>query len=169
MRTPSRRALATWRKLGRPVDGRLLGGVCVAIAERLAIHVWLVRVAFVILALADGLGLLLYGLAWVLLPSEGEEVDAASLRRAASSRLAGLSGEVSRLGSSARQAWQRGGRRDWPRPLSRRWIGLCLVAVGALVLMASFGAFDWLTPVRALGLAVAAIGAAVLMTVYGDS
>lgn len=162
----SRSPLGTWQRMARPHEGRLLGGVCVGIAEWLGIHVWLVRLAFVVLGLANGLGIVLYALAWLLLPTEGERIDAVSFRRAASGRLESAGRELTSVGDSVRDAWLRVGRSPWPRPLSRRWIALILITVGAVVLMASFGLFDWVTPIRAIGLAMAAVGIGILMSLY---
>jgi phage shock protein PspC (stress-responsive transcriptional regulator) len=50
----------------RPLEGRLLAGVCAGIAEQYLVDVTLVRLAFLLLALAWGLGLLLYSLIWLL-------------------------------------------------------------------------------------------------------
>ena len=162
----SRSPLGTWQRMARPADGRLLAGVCLGIAEWAGIHVWLVRLAFVVLGLADGVGVVIYALAWLLLPTEGERIDAASFRRAASSRLGHAGREVRGLGGSVRDAWTRVGSSRWPRPLSRRWIALLLIFVGVLVLMASFGLFAWVTPMRAFGLAMAAVGIGILMSLY---
>ena len=54
----------------RPVDGRMVGGVCAAIARRLRIDVTLVRTAFGLTALAFGLGIVVYAIAWIVIPQE---------------------------------------------------------------------------------------------------
>src|SRR5215213_9690063 len=53
-----------------PAHGAL-AGVCAGIGNRLGIDPVIVRVCFVAAALSGGLGVLLYALAWVLLPVEG--------------------------------------------------------------------------------------------------
>lgn len=45
-----------------------VGGVCAGIADRLGVDPLLVRAAFIVLGLLFGLGVVLYALAWVLLP-----------------------------------------------------------------------------------------------------
>ena len=45
-----------------------LGGVCAGIARRYGLDVWLVRFAFVVATVAGGIGLVLYPLAWLLIP-----------------------------------------------------------------------------------------------------
>ena len=47
---------------------RILGGVCSGLAEGFHVEVLWVRVAFVVLAFINGVGLLLYIVLWVLMP-----------------------------------------------------------------------------------------------------
>jgi phage shock protein PspC (stress-responsive transcriptional regulator) len=58
------------RKLLRPRDGVMLGGVAAALARRYRLDVTLVRAGFVLLALLFGLGIVVYVLAWGLLAQE---------------------------------------------------------------------------------------------------
>jgi phage shock protein PspC (stress-responsive transcriptional regulator) len=64
---------ARWR---RPRDGRLIAGVAAGIADQLGMPVWLVRLGFVVAAVAGGFGLAAYLGAWALMPSEGERLSA---------------------------------------------------------------------------------------------
>ena len=57
--------------LRRDPARRILGGVCAGIGERFDVDPLVVRVAFVAAALAGGLGIALYALAWVAIPSAG--------------------------------------------------------------------------------------------------
>ena len=60
------------KRLVRPREGRLLAGVCVGLAGYFGVDVNLVRLGFGIFTVFWGFGLVLYLLAWVLLPEEGE-------------------------------------------------------------------------------------------------
>jgi phage shock protein C len=51
---------------------RVLGGVCSGLAQYFSIDPLLVRVGFVLLALATGAGIVLYLLLWLLVPEVGE-------------------------------------------------------------------------------------------------
>lgn len=55
--------------LVRPRSGRIIGGVCAAIAERFGVSKFLVRVAFVVFGLV-GVGELAYIALWILIPKE---------------------------------------------------------------------------------------------------
>jgi phage shock protein PspC (stress-responsive transcriptional regulator) len=60
--------VATTDLLHRSVSDARVAGVCGGIAERYRIDPLLVRLAAVIIALSSGVGLVLYGAAWLLLP-----------------------------------------------------------------------------------------------------
>ena len=60
------------RLLLRPRKGRLVAGVCVGLADYFGVDVNLVRLGFGVFTVFWGLGLLIYGLAWAMLPEEGE-------------------------------------------------------------------------------------------------
>ncbi|MEO3755089.1 PspC domain-containing protein [Streptomyces sp. B6B3] len=56
------------RKLYRSAEGRWLGGVARGLAGHLALPVSWVRIAFLFLLTANGLGILLYGIFWFVVP-----------------------------------------------------------------------------------------------------
>ena len=58
------------RKLLRPRDGAMIGGVCAAFARYFGIDATLVRILWVLLVLAVGTGLLAYVVCWILIPLE---------------------------------------------------------------------------------------------------
>lgn len=59
--------------LQRSVADARVAGVCGGIAERYRIDPLLVRIVAVIIALSSGVGFVLYGAAWLLLPRGGEQ------------------------------------------------------------------------------------------------
>jgi phage shock protein C len=61
------------RRLVRPIRGRRVAGVCLALANYFNISVTLVRIIFVFLLLPGGLpGFIPYVLAWLVIPSDDE-------------------------------------------------------------------------------------------------
>jgi phage shock protein C len=56
-------------ELRRPRNGRVIAGVCAALADRFGLPRWLVRVGFVIFGLV-GAGELAYVIGWILIPAE---------------------------------------------------------------------------------------------------
>jgi signal transduction histidine kinase/phage shock protein PspC (stress-responsive transcriptional regulator) len=60
----------TGPRLVRRREGKVIAGVAAGVADFLGIDRSLVRVAFVVLAVVSGLGVVLYVVGWVLLPSD---------------------------------------------------------------------------------------------------
>jgi signal transduction histidine kinase/phage shock protein PspC (stress-responsive transcriptional regulator) len=58
-------------RLARRRDGRVIAGVAAGVADYLGLDRSLVRVAFAVLGVVSGLGILLYCAGWLLLPVEG--------------------------------------------------------------------------------------------------
>lgn len=63
--------------LARPTDGRMIGGVCAALAKRFGTSANTMRVIFAVSCLLPGPQFLLYIALWVLLPSENKTRQAA--------------------------------------------------------------------------------------------
>ena len=63
-------------RLYRIRDGRIVAGVCTGLAAYLGVDPTLVRLAFALLTVFGGIGVLLYLGAWVVIP---DEVDGASI------------------------------------------------------------------------------------------
>ena len=62
--------MARSKELVRPRSGRIIAGVCAALARRFDIKPWQVRLIFVLSCLLPGPQFLLYGALWIILPSE---------------------------------------------------------------------------------------------------
>lgn len=59
-------------RLARPTDGRMIGGVCAALARRFGTSATTMRVIFLVSCLLPGPQFLLYIALWILFPSEGK-------------------------------------------------------------------------------------------------
>jgi signal transduction histidine kinase/phage shock protein PspC (stress-responsive transcriptional regulator) len=60
------------RPLSRPQDGRRVAGVAAGIAASCNVDPNVVRLGFGVLTLANGIGIVLYGLGWLVLPNDDE-------------------------------------------------------------------------------------------------
>jgi phage shock protein PspC (stress-responsive transcriptional regulator) len=64
----------TRQGLVRPVEGRVLGGVCAGLGQRFGIDPWPARLLFVlILFVLPGSQLLIYPILWILMPAQRVE------------------------------------------------------------------------------------------------
>lgn len=105
------------RRLTRSRQGAVLAGVAAGFGEYLDVDPVLVRLVFVLLAFLDGLGLLAYAAAWVLMPggAEAPRATPAAPPGAAFDRLAP----------------------------ARLTIGLALIIVGSAALVDRLGLVHW--------------------------
>jgi signal transduction histidine kinase/phage shock protein PspC (stress-responsive transcriptional regulator) len=147
-------------RLERRAEGRLVAGVCRGLADHLGLDVLVVRLAFVLLIIAGGLGVAAYGAFWVLVPQRDEPagrrdwmqltaygalcVGLAIVTRAFGAAQAAL-WPVVLCGIGAAILWQqadRDQRQRWLRttaiPLRRMWLRSLL---GALLVIGGIGGF----------------------------
>jgi phage shock protein C len=68
------------RILRRSHDERVIGGVCGGLGRYLGVDPVLLRIAFVILAVAGGGGIILYIVSWILIPEQREGEDLGEAR-----------------------------------------------------------------------------------------
>jgi phage shock protein PspC (stress-responsive transcriptional regulator) len=61
------------RRLRRPFQDRAFAGVAAGLGQRFDVSPAWFRVGFILLALSGGIGFLLYGLGWILIPDEGSD------------------------------------------------------------------------------------------------
>ncbi|WP_436773339.1 PspC domain-containing protein [Yinghuangia sp. YIM S09857] len=63
--------------LHRPLHDRVVSGVCGGLGRHFGVDPVIFRVVFAVLALFGGLGVLLYGLGWLLMPADGQHAPLA--------------------------------------------------------------------------------------------
>jgi phage shock protein PspC (stress-responsive transcriptional regulator) len=149
-------------RLRRSTSRRMLAGVAGGIADRFDIDVSLVRVAFVVLACAWGLGLIVYLAMWALVPKAPDDGTARTVRgegvdEAPSSWLAFLLlGAVLVFGILVASSWWGGPR--WGGGISFLWLvllaGLLVIACRDRTSRRSLGRFF---AIVALGIVTLAI------------
>lgn len=144
--------------LARPWDGRLIAGVCAALSEKSGIDVNLIRLAFVLLALAKGIGVLVYLGLWLILPSVGDRSrDLGAVTR---SNLGRLGDEIAFTAERLHEGWR-------GRSAEARLGAVLLLGGGLALLLWTFGAFSWLTPSRLIAVAAIVAGVGLLLSVSG--
>jgi phage shock protein C len=120
---------ARQRVLRRLRDGRIIVGVCTGLGRYLGLDPLLLRLAFVVLTLANGVGLLVYVVAAIVIPPErpGEFAGPATPPEAALGRLV-VGGVLVAAGAMLLldQLTPVTGRVLWP---------LAVVAIGATILL----------------------------------
>lgn len=150
-------------RLCRSRSDAKLGGVCGGLGQYLGIDPTWVRLIFVLVALMNGVGVIIYLVLWLVLPypdqvdaEPGATIEAGAEEIAARAR--GLADEVGR-------------RVQQPDPQAARIVGVGLIALGVLFLFKTLGfplfhwfRFDVLWPV----LLIAAGAALLWRRIKGD-
>ncbi|MBN2112981.1 MAG: PspC domain-containing protein [Acidimicrobiia bacterium] len=127
-------APAPTRRLYRSRGDRMLGGVAAGLADYLQVDSALVRLAFVALVLAAGTGILLYVIAWIVIPEEPLAAGRPSEPSAADPGAAGPAEAATAVPAVAPRSGSAAGRG------ARLVVGTILVAIGCLLLL------DWALP-----------------------
>ena len=125
-------------RLVRSRDERVVAGVAGGIAEWLGLDPWVVRVAFVVLAAAGAVGVVVYGVLWAVLPTASTEMRR---RRPASLRV--VAGQAHRVASVHAARGQ-------------RVLAVGLLALGLLLLARELGL--WFSDRLVWPLTLAAVG-----------
>ncbi len=144
MSNPAHPTVLEPRRVYRDTEDRFLAGVASGVAQHLGVQTMLVRVAFLVMVLWSGFGVVLYAALWALLPmADPTVVDEAQAPGLAS---------ASRRGFRSR------------RSIRRRDVGLAAsigaIALGGIVLLHNLGL--WVSPRLFWPLLVAATGLALL-------
>jgi phage shock protein PspC (stress-responsive transcriptional regulator) len=133
---------------------RIIGGVCSGLAGYFSVDALLVRVVFIVLAIAHGVGIILYLILWLLM----EPPPGATVNRDLGGRLRAMGDEIRedmRSGFSRSQSpppsasvpsAEAGGGPPSPRPSYWRspqglWIGVISIVLGAYFLLDNLGVF----------------------------
>ncbi|WP_433437486.1 ATP-binding protein [Nonomuraea sp. CA-141351] len=61
---------APYRRMMRPMEGRLLGGVAQGLAAQLSLDPVVIRLMFVLLSVVDGVGMVAYAVLWMVTPRQ---------------------------------------------------------------------------------------------------
>lgn len=127
--------MAVKGKLYRSQTDRKLGGVCGGLGPHLGVDVNLLRVIFVVLAFFNGIGLFIYLLFWILVPTEGQgEVGSSETVQSGAEEIAERARSVADEVRTAVRS---------PDPQMARLVGVILIILGGFFLLQTMGFFWW--------------------------
>ena len=133
--------MATEERLHRSASDRVIFGVCGGIAEYLDVDPTLVRAAFVVLAAASGIGVVLYLTLAVFMPRTGWQDLSQS--RQIEENLREMWDRTQELARRARAALH-GPPGEGARSRQAATMGWILVSLGVILFLANTGAFWWI-------------------------
>src|SRR5512138_1630311 len=92
------------KRLLRSTGDRVIGGVAAGVARYLEVDPLFVRAGFFVLALLQGVGLIVYGILWLLVPDE--TTQHLSSEQVMKANIEDMKAQVHRIGGSMREGSQ---------------------------------------------------------------
>jgi len=131
------------KRLYRSRSDRMIWGVCGGLAKYFDIDPTLVRIIFVLLALANGVGILAYIILAIVVPLEGSK--ASEPRETIKENMDEIKETAGELGNEIRSTFAGGDTsEDTQKTRQRRnMLGIILVVLGVLFLMGTLNLFWW--------------------------
>ena len=146
------------KRLFRSRKDGLIAGVCGGLAEYFDVDPSLVRLVFILAIFLGGAGLVVYIVAWFIVPENPEQSPTVSFVKNQQMKEE-VVGELRRLGSSLAEKFEATVEDGEERPERRStvFVGLALIVIGAAFFLKNF--FPWLAleslwPVLLIGVGV---------------
>jgi phage shock protein C len=123
-------------KLVRSRTDRMVSGVCGGLAAYLGIEAIWVRLFFVLVSMANGLGLLIYLILWIIMPEAGRED--ATPGQTIESNVQDVANRAQEFAQNVGQAVQAG-----PNRQAGIVVGAALIVLGVVFLLDTFHILAW--------------------------
>lgn len=128
------------KRLIRSRSDSMVGGVCGGLGAYLGIDSTIVRLFFVLLAFAEGIGFILYFILWVVVPREGR-VEGTTLEENVRAGAEEIAERAREMGEELQKGVKISGRQ------SGLFIGAALILIGIFYLLDNLNIF-WLSWLR---------------------
>lgn len=119
------------KKLYRSRKNRIIAGVCGGLGEYFKIDPVLLRIAFVLIALADGVGILIYIILIIIVPVESGKDVKKDFAKKAGDKAESI---INEFGEKAKKNWLAD---------KKNIAGLIIVIIGAIALFNQFFPIQW--------------------------
>jgi phage shock protein C len=151
------------KKLYRSRGDRMIAGVCGGLGEYLSVDpVWL-RLFFLLLLFAWGVGFWAYIILWIIVPEEGRETVAPG--DTVQANLQEMADRVRDFGLSLQSGFQENGAPAEPTPRTGPLvIGVGLIMIGGFLLLNQLNLFSWLRWDLMFALLIIFVGGALLLS-----
>ncbi len=156
------------KRLYRSQNDRMVWGVCGGLAKYFDMDPTIIRIIFVLLIFANGLGLLAYIIMAIAVPLEGSKATAP--KEAIKENVEELKSTASELGREIRSTFTDTEEETKPEAASethhrrRNILGIILIVAGVLFLMGSLNLFSWLHWGYLWPLALVAVGLIIIFS-----
>jgi len=132
------------KRLYRSRSERLVWGVCGGLADYFGMDPTIVRIIFVLLALAHGIGILVYIILAIVVPLEGSKVT--TPHDTVRENVAEIKETAAGLGEEIRATFEGEEKAKVSDKTQQRRniLGIALIIVGIIILMGTLNLFRWL-------------------------
>jgi len=127
-------------RLTKSQTDRVIDGVCGGLAQYFGIDAVIVRLVFLVLALINGVGILLYIILMIIMPrAEKADLTAEATIR---ENVEDMGERLREVSEEVRAAWSEG--RGHTHPQRAMWLGAILIVLGLAFLLDNLKLFWWL-------------------------
>ncbi len=154
------------KRLYRSRTDRMIWGVCGGLADYFNIDATVIRLIFVLLVFANGIGVLAYIIMAIVVPLEGSK--SATPGEVVKENVAEMRESASEIGGKVRTTVQEAKESEAPEHKyhrARTAFGLVIIVLGALLLLSSLDLFWWFHWSTLWPLVVIAIGVLLILSV----
>ena len=153
------------KRLYRSRSDRMIWGVCGGLAKYFDIDPTIVRIIFVLLIFANGLGILAYIIMAIVVPLEGSKVTAP--KEVIKENVAEIKETAGELGREIRSTFSGEEKLEEANKARQRRniVGITLVVIGILILMGNLNLFWWFRWGYLWPLILVAIGLIIIFSV----
>ncbi len=161
----------TRTRLYKSNTDKMIFGVCGGLADYFNVDPVLVRIAFVVLTIAGGSGILLYLILAILMPQQ--ETSAVAPGDIVKENLQSIPSEAAEAGRRGVETVSGALGRETARPATdgpderRNTLAIILIGVGVLLLLANLGLFRWFDWATFWPLLLILLGVAVIFGRFG--
>jgi len=154
------------KRLYRSRTDRMIWGVCGGLAKYFDIDPTIIRIIFVVLIFANGLGILAYIILAIVVPLEGSK--ATEPKGAIKENVAEIKQTATELGQEIRATFA--GEETKPEEATevsrrrRNFFGIILIVLGILFLMGSLNLFAWFKWIYLWPLILVAVGLLIIFS-----
>ena len=133
------------RKLYRSRSERMIWGVCGGLANYFDMDPTIVRIIFVLLALANGAGILIYIIMTIVVPLAGSKV--ATSKEVIKENVEEIKETASDLGQEIRSTFEKTDGEESSDKIHRRrnMLGFALIIIGVIIMLSTLNLLHWLS------------------------
>ena len=146
------------KRLYRNRSERMIWGVCGGLANYFDMDPTIVRIIFVLLALTNGVGIVVYIIMAIVVPLEGSKV--ATSKEVIKENVEEIKETAGQIGNEIRSTFEKADEEDTSGKIRRRrnLLGMALIVIGIVILLGTLNLFHWLNWVYIWPVIIIAVG-----------